>query len=226
MVSVCVTPYGAGIVFFSIAEMGSAHPNISEWESLSFQQLPALLFVLGIALASLFMSKDLSRRSLLVSLLLVTALTIKHNRFFILFVIVACLVFCVGLRAFVAFFMSRKEEASDKSAKATLVMLLAAFVGSLPFVAQALSRLESQRFETIMLDVRRYPVQAVQYLKERSLGPNLGIQFDWGGYAIWHLYPNYKVSIDGRYASVYGAEYADRQIHTYLSGDLDGFVGM
>lgn len=78
---------------------------------------------------------------------------------------------------------------------------------------------------SILIDTKRFPIQAVQYLKKHQLGSKLGVQFDWGGYAIWHLYPSYLVSIDGRYASVYGHEYSDLQINSYKEGDINGFVG-
>lgn len=48
-----------------------------------------------------------------------------------------------------------------------------------------------------------FPVGAVEFLKRE---PRTGAVFNdyyWGGYLIWHLYPQYRVSIDGR-ASVHG----------------------
>lgn len=50
-----------------------------------------------------------------------------------------------------------------------------------------------------------YPSGAVEFLKrERPAGP-LFNDYGWGGYLIWHLYPDYRVSIDGRIA-VYGPQ--------------------
>jgi hypothetical protein len=48
----------------------------------------------------------------------------------------------------------------------------------------------------------RYPKQAVQLLKEGE-GGNLAVFFNWGEYALYHLYPDYRVSVDGRYETVY-----------------------
>jgi len=48
-----------------------------------------------------------------------------------------------------------------------------------------------------------FPARAVEFLKRE---PRTGAMFNdyyWGGYLIWHLYPQYRVSIDGR-AAVYG----------------------
>jgi hypothetical protein len=47
----------------------------------------------------------------------------------------------------------------------------------------------------------RYPVAAVERLKTES--GNLAVFFNWGEYALYHLYPDVLVSVDGRYETVY-----------------------
>jgi hypothetical protein len=50
-----------------------------------------------------------------------------------------------------------------------------------------------------------FPVDAVRFLRRQ---PNLGRllnSFNWGGYLVYSLYPDYQVSIDGR-TTVYGAD--------------------
>jgi hypothetical protein len=51
-----------------------------------------------------------------------------------------------------------------------------------------------------------YPVGAVRFLKERQAAGNLLVHFEWGEYALWHLYPRCRVAIDGRYETVYPPE--------------------
>jgi len=48
-----------------------------------------------------------------------------------------------------------------------------------------------------------YPVGAVDYIKEKKLKGNLLGEFNWGEYLIWNLYPQCKISLDGRYETVY-----------------------
>jgi hypothetical protein len=50
----------------------------------------------------------------------------------------------------------------------------------------------------------RYPVAAVERLKSES--GNLAVFFNWGEFALYHLYPGILVSIDGRYETVYPEE--------------------
>jgi hypothetical protein len=48
-----------------------------------------------------------------------------------------------------------------------------------------------------------YPEAAVASLQSVDHGKRLFAYYDWGGYAIWRLYPNYQVFLDGR-ADLYG----------------------
>jgi hypothetical protein len=47
---------------------------------------------------------------------------------------------------------------------------------------------------------KRYPVDAVVYIRENPVPPNLFNDYNWGGYLIWQL-PEYRTSIDGRMPS-------------------------
>jgi hypothetical protein len=48
-----------------------------------------------------------------------------------------------------------------------------------------------------------FPKAAVEFLASHPGGPRLFAFYDWGGYAIWKLYPGRRVFIDGR-ADLYG----------------------
>ena len=51
-----------------------------------------------------------------------------------------------------------------------------------------------------------YPVGAVRYLEDSHLPGKLLVYYDWGEYAIFHLYPYFHVAMDGRYETVYPPE--------------------
>jgi hypothetical protein len=55
----------------------------------------------------------------------------------------------------------------------------------------------------IIVDPETYPVTAVRFLQLNDIRGNLLLPFDWGEYAIWKLYPGCKVSVDGRFRTVY-----------------------
>lgn len=48
-----------------------------------------------------------------------------------------------------------------------------------------------------------YPVGAIEFVRLNELHGNLATPFNWGEYALWKLYPQVKVSFDGRYETVY-----------------------
>lgn len=53
------------------------------------------------------------------------------------------------------------------------------------------------------LDFKKFPVTAIEFIKINNLKGNLLINFEHGSYAIYKLYPNNKIFIDGRYEEAY-----------------------
>jgi len=51
-----------------------------------------------------------------------------------------------------------------------------------------------------------YPVGAIEYIRKHNLSGNLLTHFNWGEYAIWSLYPQCKVALDGRFETVYSPD--------------------
>jgi hypothetical protein len=51
-----------------------------------------------------------------------------------------------------------------------------------------------------------YPVGAVDYIRRQRLAGKLLLGFNWGEYALWSLYPDCRVALDGRYETVYPDE--------------------
>jgi len=54
--------------------------------------------------------------------------------------------------------------------------------------------------------VARYPIAAMDYLKRSPYRGNLMVHFGVGEFMLWTLYPQFKVSMDGRYEEVYSQE--------------------
>lgn len=48
-----------------------------------------------------------------------------------------------------------------------------------------------------------YPTGALAYIREHRLSGSVLANFDWGEYLIWELYPQCRVSLDGRFETVY-----------------------
>jgi hypothetical protein len=65
---------------------------------------------------------------------------------------------------------------------------------------------------------RSFPVGAVSFLRAGQFSPTLFNSYDWGGYLIWRLYPEYRVCIDGR-ADLYGDKVMDQFASVYNISD-------
>jgi hypothetical protein len=64
----------------------------------------------------------------------------------------------------------------------------------------------------IRVDHRRFPVGSLEFIRQNAVSGNLATAFDWGSYALWKLYPQCKVLIDGRYEEVYPDDVFDAAI--------------
>jgi hypothetical protein len=71
----------------------------------------------------------------------------------------------------------------------------------------------------ISIDARNASeADAVSVLKNATDGNRLLVWFDWGEYAIWHLSPAMRVSIDGRRETVYSASVQNRHVQFFFDG--------
>src|SRR6185436_1721606 len=64
-----------------------------------------------------------------------------------------------------------------------------------------------------------YPVDAVRRLAAAGVSGNLALPLEWGGYALWHLAPRIKVSLDGRFATVYPHEIVEENFALFGGRD-------
>jgi hypothetical protein len=73
----------------------------------------------------------------------------------------------------------------------------------------SLARLQDAR------EAERFPGSAVSFLRAAHYPEKLFVYYDWGGYAIWKLYPAYRVFVDGR-ADLYGDDLLRQSIQTVV----------
>lgn len=67
-----------------------------------------------------------------------------------------------------------------------------------------------------------FPVAATQFLQQNRLPPTVYNFYDWGGYLMWKLYPDYQVFVDGRNTSAEILE-ASNRIDNSWNGWLEDF---
>src|SRR3970040_2365291 len=70
-----------------------------------------------------------------------------------------------------------------------------------------------------------FPARAVAVLGKSGAEGNLAIEFNWGEYAIWHLSPRFKVSLDGRRETIYSDEVRKENLNfAFGIGDWDKLI--
>ena len=69
------------------------------------------------------------------------------------------------------------------------------------------------------------PARAVALIRQSGARGNLAIDFDWGEYAVYHLSPAVKVSLDGRRETAYPRQaYLENLRFRFGQGDWDALL--
>ena len=214
-----LNPYGPGLFTYLARELGADHSLILEWRSIWYfpEYRIYFLLLLTVPAVALLLGRRLRPPAPLVMLALSAAATWVHGRFLVLLVVFSGLVTFSGLQAasrrfpvlFEGQLLTRLSTARWAWTLCAVPLLAALLQFSVDLSKKGL------RLQIYPMGV---PVEACEFLKAYELGPNLLLRFDWGGYAIWHLHPQYKVSGDGRNLTVYDAEFVDEILRAYDEG--------
>lgn len=181
---------------------------IGEWHSPDFHAgmyRPFLLLWL-LLLSAAAGSRSRPKGRVIVPLILVSFAALDAVRHIPIFVLLAIPVIAAALPA-----VSQASKSAGRGApmshfqpffNGAVVILIAVFA---LVKWQSLARNQDAR------EAERFPQNAVAFLRASNY-PNprpqpqrLFVYYDWGGYAIWNLYPEYRVFADGR-ADLYGAD--------------------
>ena len=107
---------------------------------------------------------------------------------------------------------ARREAASPQPHAAVMQRRLRL---AAPILAAAATAFAAVNVGQLRIDPRLTPDPgAVAYLNAQPGGPLL-VWFDWGEYAIWHLKPSLRISIDGRRETVYSEALHYRHLRFY-----------
>jgi hypothetical protein len=201
-----LTPYGfETFVRYLVHALSMPRPAIPEWAPI--YRTPSLLVRVIIVMAPVAVGAlILGRRRIWdITALSIVAFAlycgISHERF-VGFAAITALVF--GVR----FFSQTVEYLRDVSARRMLVVeragsLVGAVVVSVALVQSVVAVFLPQ---TWRLDTKVYPEAALEWLRNSGARGRLLVDFNNGSYAGWRLYPQFLVSLDGRYEEVYSDE--------------------
>ena len=209
-----LNPHGAGMLGFLRETVGFGRADIVDWQPV-YALGPSIwvLWTLTAALAAFGLVRARTQGLPLERMLIVLILAAGSFRVNRLLGFFALATLCL-LGASIANALRRRARiAAAKPARGPA--LVAASVAVMLFAGGL--RVLAVNAACVRIDERTTPeAGAVEFLKERGSSGRLLVWFDWGQYALWHLAPDLRVSVDGRRETVYSAAVQDRHLRFFF----------
>jgi hypothetical protein len=214
LIAASLNPYGPRLLLypFNTVSISSLRLYIQEWQSPDFHspQAQPFAWVLFLSMIALLFSAERKRATEVLALVGIGYLSLLSARNIATFALAAAPGLTrhgAALLARVPLPPQRRElpPALTRAVNGLLIVLVAAGVGlwSLPKL--------TPEFNSRELGMRM-PAEVVQELANSGVEGPLLNSYDWGGYIIWHLWPHYRVYVDGR-TDLFG----DRILEEYLT---------
>ncbi len=228
LLATAINPYGWRLWQFLLSTVDLGRPNISEWQPTfamgwTYILLWSLIASIGAAsfgVALVGRSFDL-RKYAVVALLAIASFRV--NRLLAFFALAATVLAAPELAS--RWTIAREVRATPHRRRRALVAaVLAIALAGVAFESTMLAR----NLGCIVMDPTVFPdAGVVRYASDRGVSGRMLTWFDWGEYAIWHLSPKIRVSIDGRRETVYSNDVIDEHVRFYFAPEerqriLDG----
>jgi len=216
------TPYGIKLWYY-LGETVGVSRQVADWQPM--WALPLILYTPWVtttvlAAGALWLERRRIDPAHFAIVVMCWIGSVRVNRIDAFFVLSTVMLLAPSIRA--AFRRIVKSSAADtpppiaRAGTAVLAALAIGIVGSTAGRAN---------FACIVIQEELAPEpEAVMFIKANRLQGRMLTFFDWGEYAIWHLAPDIKVSIDGRRETVYPEELFDE--HMRLYGNVPGSAGL
>ena len=201
MAAVLINPFGADMLTYPLrtVSIGVLQDFIQEWQSPNFHQIEVqpFLWMLLMVLMAMAISPRRPTSIELIHVGIFAYLGFLAARNIALFALVAAPVLSLHLDAMLVNWLPLRASGQELSSRLTrplnafllvLIVFAALIKGALPL---------SNRFneETIAAFM---PAEAAEYLRIHQPKGPLFNSYNWGGYVLWKLYPEYLSFVDGR----------------------------
>jgi hypothetical protein len=209
-----LNPYGVELLTLLRDTVGVERADIVEWQPvyvLGWQTAAAWIVTAVIGLTGIVLSEREERGAERVACLIVLAassmMVARLQAFFALGVF-----FLVGPALARAVQAARAIEVTPVARPSSRLMSTFAFA-----IAAAALVITTANLTHLPIDPRFTPeAGAVSFLNGQPQGRRVLIWFDWGNYALWHLSPRMRISMDGRRETVYSPDLQDRHLRFYF----------
>jgi hypothetical protein len=212
-----LTPYGFGLWTFLSGTVGLDRADIVEWQPiyvLGWDSCVRWGCTAALAVAGVVFGNRAERQSERIACLVaLAAASLMVARLEAFFAVGAILLVGPGIGfAYVTALVRRAGAARSRTRG------LEAVAFCVSAVAVVLTTTNLMR---LPIDPRWTPEPgAVVFLNAQPPQARVLVWFDWGGYALWHLAPRMRISMDGRRETVYSTTLQDRHLRFYF--DIPG----
>ncbi len=209
-----LNPIGIGMHRFLFETVGLGRADITEWQPV-YAMSPSIwgLWIVVALLAAVGGVRAWRRGAPIERLIVVAALAMasfRVNRLLAFFALAT--LFLVGA-ALAAPGLPRPGAVSAGRPR-TAAMITLAITTALILVAL---RGLAANARCVRIDPRTTPEpEALTVFRDRGAHGRLLVWFDWGEFALWHLSPALRVSIDGRRETVYSSALQDRHLRFFF----------
>ncbi len=225
MFATLLNPYGAQLLVFLLQTATVPRPEIVEWNPIAIMTLSGAMFIILLVLASVgIVYSRRERRPALIVLFLGAALlpliAFRHTPLFVLVTLALA-------GEHIGDVWNRWSGPQLLKEGFTVFSRVRPWLVGLHFIgAIVLVGLSFPNFGCIPITRPiSFPARSIALLKESGLSGNLAVHFGWGEYAIWHLAPWFKVSVDGRRETVYSDRiYRENTKFTWGRDDWDALL--
>jgi hypothetical protein len=221
-----LNPWGFHLLSFLWHTATVPRPDITEWQPLLLTSGLGVTYLLLAAAAAVGWSYSRRPRSLpLLGVLVVCALLplLAWRHVALAALAIAVLAGEHMGDAWKRWSMARPGPLPPPSATANQVLAVTATVGAVLFVVLAVPRLGCIVIDP--LSALGQPVRAIGLLRASGISGNLAIDFDWGLYAMYHLAPAIKISMDGRRETAYDDRIYDQNLDfKFGQGDWEALL--
>lgn len=203
-IAMLANPYGWELLRFLLETATVARPDIVEWIPTPMNTRRGRIYLLLTACSLLALHWTRSDRNvpLLVTFAAIVVLPLLAVRHIPLFAIGVGVLLPEHLASALSRLESRSEERpSRQSGVLRPAMIAVAILTAFTMVTAALPDLRCVKIDPVRSIT--FPVRAVEWIRRSEVEGKLATFFDWGEYAIWHLEPGIRVSMDGRRETVY-----------------------
>jgi hypothetical protein len=215
LLATAVNPYGVFLWRFLWRTATVPRPDITEWQPLVLQSTYGAAYLVLVALAvwgclASRVRRDPSVFAVLVACSLLPLVAYRHTPLAAMAIVVLA-----GEHVDDAWRRHAISTGKPRPIREGLLGVVAAGLAGILLVA-SIPRLTCIRIDPSIGGA--FPVRAVRLLRESGVRANLAIHFNWGLYAIYHLHPKVKVSVDGRRETGYRADVYQENLN-FMFGD-------